>query len=77
MNILYFSNLCQDTDPAIKVLDKEGVSYDMRDITLSLAYMKEFLKLRDSRNEFDDAKKEGYIGIPVLLMEDGSLRHNF
>lgn len=77
MNILYFSNLCPDTDPAIKVLDKEGVSYDMRDITLSLAYMKEFLKLRDSRNEFDDAKKEGYIGIPVLLMEDGSLRHNF
>lgn len=35
--------------------------------------LKEFMRLRDSHPAFDDAKKNGYIGIPCFVKEDGSL----
>jgi len=35
--------------------------------------MKEFLHLRDNRDEFTDIKKEGYVGVPCFLLEDDSI----
>lgn len=35
--------------------------------------LKEFMRLRDSHPAFDDAKENGYIGIPCFVKEDGSL----
>lgn len=77
MKVLFVSKLCPDTEPALKVLEEEGQDFDVKDITLSLAFMKEFLSLRDSREEFDEVKEKGQIGIPLLLSEDGSLRFDF
>lgn len=77
MKVLFVSKLCPDTKPALKVLEEEGQDFDVKDITLSLAFMKEFLSLRDSREEFDEVKEKGQIGIPLLLSEDGSLRFDF
>ena len=35
--------------------------------------MKEFLHLRDNRDEFIDIKKQDYVGVPCFLLEDGSI----
>lgn len=77
MKILYISKLCPDTEPALEVLKREGIEYEVKDITLSLSHMKEFLALRDSRVEFTPIKEKGNIGIPLLLSEDGDLRFDF
>lgn len=70
---LYGSPLCPDCVDAVEVLDGAGIPYDYHNITESLADLKAFLALRDSRSEFDEAKESGLIGIPAFLMEDGSL----
>ena len=35
--------------------------------------MKEFLRLRDTSPVFDEAKKNGSIGIPCFVLEDGTV----
>ena len=35
--------------------------------------LKAFLKLRDNHSAFDDVKKNGYIGIPALVLENGNV----
>ncbi|MGF3075412.1 hypothetical protein [Facklamia sp. P12934] len=70
MNIVYFSDKCPNTEAFISRLDQMEVSYEAVNITDSMKNLKEFLKLRDSRNEFDEVKKNGNVGIPVLYSED-------
>lgn len=48
-------------------------NFEIIDIGESVAKMKEFLRLRDNCAEFDEAKREGYVGIPCFLKEDGSV----
>lgn len=67
MKILYTHSQCPDCPPVIKKLKLEGVVFEERDISESILYLKEFLKLRDSAKEFDSIKEEGYIGVPVLI----------
>ena len=52
---------------------KMKIEYENIDITQSLKGLKEFLKLRDSDEVFYTAKENGYIGIPALVKDDGSL----
>lgn len=33
--------------------------------------MKEFLEIRDNSSVFDEAREEGYIGVPCFVFEDG------
>jgi len=69
----YGSPLCPDCQEATALLDKTDVQYEFVNITASMKELKEFLALRDSREEFADAKKNGYAGIPCFLREDGSI----
>ena len=43
------------------------------DIGEHVANMKEFIRLRDTNPAFDEAKIEGYIGIPCFVKEDGTI----
>lgn len=72
-NKLYFSEKCPDTAPFVAELKKQGIAYEEVNITDSMANLKEFLKLRDNRVEFEQRKLWGFIGIPVLLLENGNL----
>ena len=58
-----------------KMVSKSGgkFTYDFVDITGSMRNLKEFLKHRDADDAFADARKNGYVGIPALLRDDGSL----
>ena len=70
---IYGSMLCPDCVRCREDLDSAGVAYEYLDFGDSLKNLKEFLVLRDSSSLFDEARREGKIGIPCILHEDGSL----
>lgn len=70
---IYGSDLCPDCVACKAAFDANGISYDFVNITAGMKNLKEFLKLRDNQAVFDDARQNGYVGIPALLSENGSL----
>lgn len=60
---------CQWVDGQIQGDDR----FQMIDIGEHVVLMKEFLRLRDTHAEFDEAKKLGMAGIPCFLLEDGTV----
>jgi len=62
---------CPDCVKCREDLDRAGVAYTFLEFTADLRNLKEFLKLRDTQDCFDEAKREGYIGIPCIEDEDG------
>lgn len=63
------SNLCPDCLAVKEYLSDNNISYDFIEITESLQNLKTFLAYRDNRAEFDNIKKEGKIGIPLITIE--------
>lgn len=74
---IYGSMLCGDCVQCVKDLDAAGVSYTFLDFKDSLLNLKEFLSLRDSLSVFDEARESGFIGIPCILREDGTVTLNW
>lgn len=70
---MYFSRICPDCRQAEQLLAERRVSYDAVDITANTANLKEFLHLRDTREEFKPIKEEAKIGIPCFLFSDGTI----
>ncbi|MBF0710774.1 MULTISPECIES: glutaredoxin [unclassified Gemella] len=70
---LYFSDLCPDTAAFVAELKEQGIDYEEVNITASMDNLKRFLKLRDTRPEFEMRKLWGFIGIPVLVQPNDTL----
>ena len=70
---IYGSMLCPDCVKCREDLDRSGTAYEYLDFGKELKNLKEFLALRDGSPLFDDARREGKIGIPCILREDGSI----
>ena len=70
---VYGSGMCPDCIECKYNLDKNNIDYENIDITQSLKGLKEFLKLRDKDATFNEAKENGYIGIPALITDDGKI----
>lgn len=70
---VYGTMECGDCVACKSNFDRLGVEYEFVDILGSMYDMKSFLRIRDRHEEFNDPKKYGYIGIPALVLEDGSL----
>ena len=71
--VIYGSMLCPDCVECCKDLNAAGTCYTFCDFAVDLSYLKEFLKLRDSLPVFDECKREGKIGIPCVVFEDGTV----
>ena len=69
---VYGSMLCPDCVQCRAELDKAGVAYEYLDFAENLRNLKEFLMLRETPL-FADIRKEGKIGIPCIVKEDGSI----
>lgn len=52
---------------------KGNKDFKIIDIGGHVRNLKEFLALRDSRHEFDEARRTGDVGIPCYVREDGSI----
>lgn len=70
---MYGSMLCPDCIEARVHLKKIGYEYEFIDITESMINLKEFLYLRDSREEFIKIKSLKHIGIPTILTNDNKI----
>ena len=70
----YFgSPLCPDCVEASRLLAEAGKTLEMTDITASMMNLKEFLALRDRREEFAPVREGGWVGIPCFLLDDGTI----
>jgi len=52
-------------------LSKNNIDYMYIDITESMRNLKIYLKLRDTRPEFDEIKEKGRVGIPLIIVGNG------
>lgn len=69
---VYGSHLCPDTLYAINQLMSKGVDMSFKNISAALSDLKEFLAIRENDAIFDNAKKNGGLGIPCFVLEDGT-----
>jgi len=54
-------------------LSHHNIPFQYVDITAGMANLKAFLKYRDHRAEFADVRKEGRVGIPCTVVNEGEL----
>ena len=59
---------CPDCVACKAILEKNHIPFEYIDITGSIRALKQFLALRDHSEAYDEAKEEGYIGIPTLVL---------
>lgn len=50
-------------------MDEKGYEYTYFDIGEKMSYLKAFLKHRDNAPAFDEVKREGRVGIPVVIID--------
>lgn len=70
---IYGSMLCPDCVKCREELDKAGIVYEFLDFGENLQNLKDFLKIRDGNSLFEEARREGKIGIPCIVRDDGSV----
>lgn len=69
---VYGSPLCPDCMACKASLDAYSIPYEFTDITGSMKNLKEFLALRDTKEEYKEARQDHFVGIPTIIREDGS-----
>ena len=70
---VFGSALCPDCVACKAALDAAGAEYEFIDICGGMPALKEFLRHRDAEEAFDAARAAGQVGIPAVLLEDGTL----
>jgi Glutaredoxin-related protein len=70
---IYGTKLCHDCRDTIALFDEAGVAYEFYDICTDLSYLKEFLSIRDHSPLFDQVKKDKGVGIPCIILENGTI----
>lgn len=71
---IYGSMLCQDCVRCREALDRAGIEYTFLDFGEDLKNLKAFLRIREGNPLFDQARREGNIGIPCIVLDSGSVR---
>lgn len=65
------SHLCEDTVNTLKVLNEKGVEVEFFNLSEDLSALKKYLHYRETERMYDEVRKNGGIGIPLLILEDG------
>lgn len=69
---IYVMATCPDCTSA-KALAQNDPRFEIIDIGDHVRNLKEFLRLRDHNPAFEEVRKNGYVGIPCFVKEDGSI----
>lgn len=69
---IYVMNTCPDCTEVKRQAEGDN-RYEVIDIGSHVRRLKEFLRLRDTRDEFAPIRRLGYVGIPCFVLEDGSI----
>ncbi len=70
---IYGMKTCPNCDYVKKQTEGREDEFEYIDISENVKYLKEFILLRDSSPFFDKAKERKLIGIPLFVLEDGTL----
>lgn len=70
---LYGSHMCPDALYAIVTLKGLGVELTFKDISGAMPILKEFLAIRDGNPMFDGVREKKGVGIPLFILEDGTM----
>ena len=73
---MYGSHLCQYALYAIFKLRDNDANLEFKNISSSLAVLKEFIQLREGNTDFDEARQKGSLGIPYFILENGTRTHD-
>ncbi|WP_099203076.1 glutaredoxin domain-containing protein [Miniphocaeibacter massiliensis] len=68
--IVFGSDKCPDCKPALEELDRLDMEYEFINITDSMSNLKQFLLLRDTKNEFSEIKSNNRVGIPCFYKNE-------
>ncbi len=52
---------------------KDDSRFEIVDVGQHILHLKEFLSIRDNDAAFDEARKNGYAGLPCFVLEDGTV----
>ena len=66
------SHMCPNTLYSLNKLKDAGADIDFQDISGSLSSLKTFLGIRERSPLFDRVKEAGKIGLPFMILEDGT-----
>ncbi|NPD82685.1 glutaredoxin-related protein [Prevotella sp. PINT] len=69
---IYVMSTCPDCT-AVKKQAEGNSRYEIIDIGSHVRRLKEFMRLRDTREEFAPMRRLGYVGIPCFILEDGTI----
>lgn len=73
---IYGMETCGDCVAVHEQIVGREDEFEFIDIGSHVKKLKEFLALRDNNPVFDDAKANGYAGIPCFVFEDGRVSLN-
>lgn len=68
---VYGMHICPDCEEALRILDEKKVTYRFFELSEKTAYLKHFLKLRDTHPVFEAVRGHEKIGIPCFVRDDG------
>jgi len=69
---MFVMHTCPDCEYVEKQVEGNP-GFEVIDIGQHVRNLKQFLDLRDSRPEFDEARRIGDVGIPCYVREDGTV----
>lgn len=65
------SHLCEDTVNTLKLLKEKEIEVEFFNLSEDLSALKKYLYYRETETMYDEVRKNGGIGIPFLILEDG------
>lgn len=66
------SHLCKDTVDALEILKNKKIEVEFLNISEDLTSLKKYLSYRETEEMYNEVRKNGGIGIPLLILEDGT-----
>lgn len=66
------SHLCEDTRNTLKILKERNVEIEFFNLSEDLSALKKYLHYRETENMYEEVRKNSGIGIPLLVLEDGT-----
>jgi len=70
--IVIGSHLCEDTRNTLEILKGKDVEIEFFNLSEDLSALKKYLHYRETENMYEEVRKNGGIGIPLLVLEDGT-----
>lgn len=66
------NHLCEDTRKALELLKEKNVEVEFFNLSEDLSALKKYLHYRETESMYEEIRKNGGIGIPFIVLEDGT-----